>query len=330
MDLYLALTTCYKQNIYPFELYSALSDMCKSNLALKEQVETLYKLSKQKDIFVEISNCTQTNFLNLLQAHDESTRDCLVSIARLLHPDWKLSRANIGGAKQTVKVQNGVISQRPQVDKVSVKKQGKQPTNQITYKNSESSTSYTSSIKIISLLSSLDVVTSQTIADFQVRVCQNGVWLACRDCIIKRQNAIFVNVENVVANKVEVLIPKGKYSTLTINKVCGELRIVDTDNCFDDISLAVSSGNVSCYTSARHVQAKVKVGKVVLEYIALGEGAVQVNNDLGGVRISTFFVKNINGKIFSQKGKISNKHKSAKGWDIRANIKAKYSDVEIL
>lgn len=330
MDLYLALTTCYKQNIHPFELYSALLDICKGNLALKEHVETLYKLCKQKDIFVEISNCTQTDFSSLLQSYDAPTRDCLVSVARLLHPDWDMSTANIGSSKQIAKVQNGEVSPAPQVVETPAQSQIKQLPKEATCKNSESLSVEKQSIKITSLVSSLDVITSHTIEEFQVRVCQNGVWIACRDCIIKRQNVIFVNVENVVANKVEVLIPKGKYSTLTINKVCGELRIVDTDNCFDDISFAVSSGNVSCYTSARHVQAKVKVGKVALEYIALGEGAVQVNNDLGGVRISTFFVKNINGKIFSQKGKISNKHKSAKGWDIRANIKAKYSDVEIL
>lgn len=330
MDLYLALTTCYKQDLSPFELYSALLDICKGNLALKEQVETLYKLCKQKDIFVEISNCTQTDFSSLLQSYDAPTRDCLVSVARLLHPDWDMSTANIGSSKQIAKVQNGEVSTAPQAVETPAQSQIKQLPKEAICKNSESLSVEKQSIKITSLVSSLDVITSHTMEEFQVRVCQNGVWITCWDCISRRQNTICVNVENLVTDKVEVLIPKGKYNALTINKVCGELRIIDTDDCFENISLDVSSGNVSCYTSAKHVQAKVKVGKVVLEYIALCEGDIQVSNDLGGVRISTFFVKNINGKITSQKGEVTNKHQAISGYDIHLNVKAKYSNVEVM
>jgi len=78
------------------------------------------------------------------------------------------------------------------------------------------------------------------------------------------------------------------------------------------------------------VQAKVKVGKVVLEYIALCNGTIKLNNDLGGVRISTFFVKNINGKITSQKGEVTNKHQAISGHDIHLDVKAKYSNVEVM
>ena len=119
------------------------------------------------------------------------------------------------------------------------------------------------------------------------------------------------NVEEVLADKIEIVLPKDKYGQLKVYKVSGNLSVIDKENCFEELSICGNVGDINCYTSAKSVYANTQAGDIYLEYVALQEGKIDLWNTLGEVKVATSFVKKIAGELFSQKGTVRNIHKQS-------------------
>jgi hypothetical protein len=186
------------------------------------------------------------------------------------------------------------------------------------------------SVEIKSILSDVEILTSATATDVEICVHNAGKCFYRNSGIIRRKSCVYINVEEVVADKIEILLPKDKYAQLKVYKVSGDLNIIDKENCFEELSVCGNVGEINCYTSARNVYANTQAGNICLEYVALQDGRIDVWNTLGEVQVKTSFVKKIVGGFFSQKGTVRNIHKQSVGYTITMKIKSKYGDVTIL
>ena len=85
-----------------------MSDLCKGDLKLKEQTETLYKLYKERDIFDEISLCKEDSFALFLEQYSQKERACLKMVAGFIHPMWTVKDERKNSGRQKVKIQRAI------------------------------------------------------------------------------------------------------------------------------------------------------------------------------------------------------------------------------
>ena len=348
MDFYSVLQACYKKDITPFALYSIMSDLCKGDLELKEQANILYRLYQQGDIFNEISLCDEDGFNAYLTKYTSKERMCLNCVARLMHPGWTVDYESKPSNKQKVKSQR-VISNK----KAPTRKGLLQPNNNVQRKavnppkikiqnnigvqllaqhiaSKPKTMAAKRSVEIKSILSDMEILTGATATDVEICVHNAGKCFYHKGGIIRRNTCVYINVEEVLADKIEIVLPKDKYAQLKVYKVGGNLSVIDKENCFEELSICGNVSDIGCYTSAKNVYANTQAGDIYLEYVALQEGKIDLWNTLGEVKVATSFVTKIAGELFSQKGTVRNIHKQSVGYTITMKIKSKYGDVTIL
>lgn len=331
MNFYSILMDCYQKNINPFVLYSMMNDICKSDLKLKKEVGYFYEIHKQRDIVEDILRCSKYDFSVLLNQYDKKYSNVLAAIARFRHPDWEIDYKSTSVDNKNVKINktvlsNTVISQKNPICKqqfvpIKVCKPKKQPINIVAKKRN---------IKVSSLLSDVEIVTTCSVVNFEIRFLQNGKWILQNGGVLKRKLCVYLNVENVEADKIKIYIPKDRYGRFDISKAHGKLIFSDKENCFDEVCINMSSGEVHCCSSAESIFINALASKVYLEYISMKNGKVDIRNALGGVKANLFFVRKINGKTFSLYGRVKNNHKGLAGNEVNLNIKSKYGDIDIL
>ena len=232
MDFYLTLKRCYKKDVDPFVLYSKMSDTCKGDLKLKNEVVLFYEIYKECDIVERISRCSKNEFDLLLYEYDDKYRNVLMAIARFVHPDFNVDYQIAVSVKKKVKVKG-----RNSQTIVSLK--SKPFTNQQTYLTQQNAINGCQmlmqqiqpkrNIKVSSLLTDVEVLTSTTVVDFEILIFKNGSWTYQKGGILKRAKCVYLNIENVVADKIEIYIPKYKYAKLDINKTHGNLKVFDRE-----------------------------------------------------------------------------------------------------
>ena len=348
MDFYSVLQACYKKDITPFALYSTMSDLCKGDLELKEQANILYRLYQQGDVFNEISLCDEDGFNAYLTKYTSKERMCLNSVARLMHPRWKVNYESKPSNRQKVKLQRVISNKKVPSHKVLLQQNNNAPRKvvnppKIKIQNNigvQLLAQYIApkpkkvvakrSVEIKSILSDVEILTSVTATEVEICVHNAGKCLYRKSGIIRRKTCVYINVEEVVADKIEITLPKDKYAQLKVYKVGGNLNVIDKENCFEELSICGNVGEINCYTSAKSVYANTQAGNICLEYVALQDGKIDLWNTLGEVKVATSFVKKIAGELFSQKGTVRNIHKQSVGYTITMKIKSKYGDVTIL
>lgn len=332
MDFYSTLKRCYKKGIEPFVLYSKMSDTCKGDLKLKKEVVLFYEIYKECDIVERIYRCPQKEFDLLLNEYDVKYRNVLIAIARCVRSDLNVNYQNSNLVKKKVEVKR----ENP---KTVVSRKNKSFTNQQTHLARQTAINACQmlvrqihpkrNIKVSSLLTDLEVLTSATVVDYEIRIKKNGSWVYRKGGILKRTKCVYLNVENVVADKIEIYIPKDKYAKLEVNKTHGNLNVCDKENCFDELSINLSSGDLTCCSSAKFVRLKAWVGETHLEYYSLPDGNVDIRNTLGNIHTKLFFAKKVKCDAVSVYGKIANGHKGAAGNEIKLKIKSKYGNIDI-
>lgn len=194
MDLYLTLKKCYKKGVDPFVLFSKMSDTCKGDLKLKNEVVLFYEIYKEFDIVERILRCSRNEFDLLLSEYDDKYRNVLIAIARFVRPDVNVNYQSTISVKKKIKVKG-----RKSQTVVSLK--GKPFTNQQTYLTRQNAINGCQvlmqqiqpkrNIKISSLLTDVEVLTSASVVDFEIRILKNGSWTYQKGGILKRAKCIY-------------------------------------------------------------------------------------------------------------------------------------------
>lgn len=347
MDFNSILQRCYKKRITPFVLYSTMLDFCKGDLELKEQVCVLYKLYKQRDIFDEISLCEEEAFGIFLEPYPQKERDCLKSVARLIHPGWIVEDERKSLNKQKVKIQRVISKTTKAPQKVFLKQTNNAQRQVITHPKLKVQNNngvqflakYIAQnpkkmvakhdIEIKSLLSDVIVLIDSNVTDIDISVYNTGKWCCYKGGIIRRKTCTYINVEEVVAEKIKIVLPKAKYARLKLYKVSGDLTFIDKGNCFEEVSIFGSVGKIDCYTSAKSIYASTGAGNINIEYVAMQDGKIDLRNTLGDVSVQTFFVRKIEEKLFSKKGAVQISHKQIAGHNVMIKVNTKCGNINV-
>lgn len=347
MDFYCALKSCYRKGMSPFALYSELLDLCKGDIKLKNEIDCFYQLYKRGDIFEKISLCNQNQFDELVKSYDKKEKDCLFSVAMLLHNDWNLTASKGESKKVKIKVQRaaqsvqqGKSKKRPLLNNLAIIKPVAQnkpvlankPVQKAKKANKVKKAVITprKKIKVSSLLSNVDITTCLGAADIEMRVVQNGRWTSLNKGIIRRKDCTYINVDGIVADKIEILVPKGKYESLEVNKIHGDLSIVDRNDCFEKVIVNLNSGKLVAVLGARSIITNVVAGRVYLEHQPTENANLEILNEVGGVRVLLLSVKKANFNLVSSFGNITNKfQQNSKGVDLTIKVRSKYGNVYV-
>ena len=212
MEFYTLLKSCYKSGVSPFMLRSLMADLCKGNIKLSRQIECLYQLHKQSDIFAKISLCTQTDFEQLVKGYTTEQATCVYAVAKLLHSEWQIVQPSSNSTVRKIKVQKAnptttpiniappqLTSPAPQTPK---NKAVKQPVKKVAKgKGGGRPFAKAKNVYITSLLSNLQITTCKGGVDLEIRVVENGKYKTLKSGIIKRSDRVYINVENVVADQ---------------------------------------------------------------------------------------------------------------------------------
>ena len=342
MNFYNLLKNCYHEGISPFELYSQMSDLCKGDLELKDQVQTLYCLYKVVDIFYDISTCNtaedgvQTKLFAYVEKYSSVEQRCLWAVVQLLHPNLAIPtdmQSAVAQKAQTPKRQNlkqevnkkGFQNQSPVVtppqvipvkNPLPIKAKVKKAVNKET-------------LHVSNLLSDLIIQTAHAVPDFRITVLRNGVWSALKKNIAKRGANVYINLDDVVADKIRLQIPERKYTALHVNKVNGDLEVEDNADCFGWINITLESGRVYCKVSAGNVYIGGRAAGIDLQYTADRFGNVDIRNVLGDVRIGLNNFGNIQEKVFAAHGIVKNTYVPTGGNFLTLKVVTNYGNVEI-
>ena len=344
MEFYTLLKSCYKSGVSPFMLRSLMADLCKGNIKLSRQIECLYQLHKQSDIFAKISLCTQTDFEQLVKGYTTEQATCVYAVAKLLHSQWQIVQPSSNSTVRKIKVQKAnptttpiniappqLTSPAPQAPK---NKAVKQPAKKVAKcKGGGSPFAKAKNVYITSLLSNLEITTCKGGVDFEIRVLENGKCKTLKSGIIKRSDRVYINVENVVADKIEVVIPKDVYGLLEINKVSGNLFITDKNHCFEKVIANLCSGHFNASVTASSVTANVLAGRVWVEHTALSNSNIEITNQIGGVTLILLCSKNATFNLLSGNGVVTNRYRNGKNkmqiGQVNAKIKSKYGNIDV-
>lgn len=346
MEFTSILQTCYKKRITPFALYSAMLDLCKGDLELKGQVEVLYKLYNQRDIFDEISLCKEDSFALFLEQYSQKERACLKMVAGFIHPMWTVKDERKNSSRQKVKIQRAISNTTKTPQKVFLQQNNnlqrqvvnppkvKVPNNngvKILANNIAPNPKKTAkrSMEIKSLLSDMIVIVDSNATDIDISVYNAGKWRCYKGGIIKRKTCTYINVEEEIVEKIKIVMPNEKYARLNLYKVSGDLTFIDRENCFEEVSIFGSVGKIDCYTSAKSIYASTGAGDIKIDYVAVQDGKIDLRNTLGDVSVQTFFVKTIEKKLFSKKGAIQCGHKQIAGHSVLIKVNTKCGNINV-
>ena len=347
MDFYTVLKACYRAGIAPFALYSQMSDLCKGDFKLRKKARVLYDLYRKRDIFKDISLCEEVNFTvgaNLCVCIKKCTKEeqaCLTEVARLLHPDWKLDASNgesasvpkIKAPKAENKKEVGVriVPKRnafaPPAPKATPQKVQQAPAKNAPNKRKPKKVNV---VKISSLASALVVKTSATVTDFEVHVLQNGVWMDRKTGIGKYTDMVYINLDGVVADKIQCVIPKEKYAALWLDKVQGSLTVEDDLDCFAKASITLAAGELRCKLSCSSVFLSGRVAEVSVQYNTYRNGSLEIRNGLGDVKIALQGVDRMEEKLYVIHGKLENRYaRQTNGCALILKGAVEYGDVYV-
>lgn len=339
MKFYLTLKECYKKGMTPFELYSIMSDLCGSDLKLKREIDYLYASYKQRDIFEQISRCSKDEFDLLLKEYDKKFVGVVISVANLLHPEWKMECKSESIEDKRVKA-NKVISNNLTSRSVPLIKQSMPKAQKIVNAKQKALNvkrqrnmfyATQKSISINSFLSNVEITTRAGVVDFEIRTFQNCKWTVVNKGILKRRDYVYINIEKIIADKIEIIIPKDKYKEIKVDKIHGNLTITDNNDCFGGVIVNLNSGNLKSYVSSEITMINVVAGEVLVEYNSIITGKVDIRNGIGGVKLFLHNVKKAIFNLMSMLGQEINRFKPGKlnGKDLEVNIKSKYGDIEV-
>ena len=337
MDFCDLLKACYKDRIAPFVLYSQMCDLCKGDLKLKEQAQTLYRLYGQVDIFRNISTCSTIEEV-CLQKYSLIEQRCLWAVVRFLHSEWEIPADTKSESVQRVQApkrqpqkqavhrnafQNPspialapTITPQPKATPAPTKPKAKKAVGKET-------------LHISNMLSELVIQTSAAETDFHIRILQNGVWTEQKKGIGKHGGNVYINLDGIVADQIHLLLPQRKYATLYVDKVHGDLTVEDKADCFAKVSLTHGSGRLKGELSASKVFIGGRATEIELQYTAHRFGEVEIRNTLGNIRIGFQNVGNIQEKVFAVHGTVRNTHTSTNGKPLFLKAVTNYGDIEI-
>ena len=338
MDFYCLLKTCYKEGISPFALYSQMCDLCKGDLKLKGKTQTLYAVYRQRDIFQEIASFKEEGEADAyIKGYALDEQRCLWEVARLLHSTWNSSAPAQSERVQKVKApprqnpkqkgaENGfqripapllMPMQAPAPPPAPAKKKAQQAVKKET-------------LHISNLLSDLTVQTSASVTDFQIQTLQNGVWTTRNKGIGKHSTSVYINLDGVVADKIQLLLPQKKYSVLFLDKAHGDLTVEDKADSFERVSITQDSGKLCCECSARKVYIGGRATDIALHYTAYRFSEVEIRNTLGDVRIDLHNVgATMQEKVFAPNGNVNNARTSTNGCTVMLKAVTTYGDINI-
>ena len=338
MDFYGLLKSCYKEGISPFALYSQMCDLCKGDLKLKAKTLTLYAVYRQRDIFQEIDSYEEEgeDISAYLQGYALEEQRCLWTVVRLLHPTWRASAPTqsetvkkvkapprqppkqVGEQKRLQHIPAPLITpmQAPAPLTAPAKKKTKQAVKKDT-------------LHISNMLSDLTIQTSAGVADFEIRTLQNGVWSTRNKGIGKHGTSVYINLEGVIAEEIQLLLPQKKYGVLYVDKVHGGLTVEDKADCFERVNITHGAGKLSCVCSARNVYIGGRAAEIALYYTAHRLSEVDIRNTLGDIRVELRNVGTVQEKVFAPHGKVRNTHTSAQGCTVMLKAITNYGDVDI-
>ena len=348
MNFYNLLKSCYHEAITPFELYSQMCDLCKGDLELKTQTRILYCLYKGVDIFYDISTCNtaedgdQTKLFAYVKKYSSAEQRCLWAVVQLLHPNLTIPtnmQSSVVLKAQTPKRQNlkrevnkkgfqnpPAVVTPPQVTPMQVipakkplqaKAKAKKALNKET-------------LHVSNLLSDLVIQTTTTVPDFRIMVLRNGVLTELKKNIAKRGENVYINLDDVIADKIHLQMPERKYTVLHVNKVNGNLEVEDNADCFGRVNITLESGRIYCKVSAGNVYIGGRATEIDLQYTAQRFGNVDIRNVLGDVRISLKNVGNLQEKVFAVHGIVKKAHVPTGGNFLTLKAITNYGNVEIM
>ena len=341
MDFFILLKTCYCEGISPFSLYSQMCDFCKGDLKLKAQVEVLYDLYRQRDVFHEISDCDEhegggrLGIAAYLQRYSAAEQKCLWAVVRLLHEEWTIPSV------QSERVERVKVPQR-QRQKQGVHRDGFQPqagflaapvgnapataspANKPPKKGAARET-----LHVSNMVSDLHIQTSVNETDFHILTLQNGAWTTRSGGVGRCGANVYINLDGVVADQICLLLPQKKYATLFVDKVHGGLTVEDGADCFEKVRISHESGKLSCAVSARDVFIDGRATEIELNYTALRGGNVDIKTTLGDVRVGLRNVERLQEKVVAVHGNVRNAHTATNGRSVTLKAVTSYGDIEI-
>ena len=341
MDFYSILKASYREGLTPFELYSQMCDLCKGDLKLKEMAKLLYTLYTRRNIFEEISLCGETDFGGGLQfslyvkEFSKQEQKCLVEVARLLRPNWIFRIDNQGESVEKVKAtKDGAKAGTPQAATPATVTPAKTPALQTKPppppKPTPKPKADINTVQISSLVSDLDIKTSASAASVEVRILQGGIWTPKKKGIGKRGTMFYVNLDDVVAEKIEVTIPQRKFATLHVDKAHGELTVIDRADCFKKVRLLHEVGKVRCDSSAPTLYVGGRAVDVELKYTAHENGSVDIRNTLGDIKIALRNVGKIEDKMVSARGRVYNVYQPSGSNEVQMKVITNYGNITVM
>ena len=348
MDFYSILKASYREGLTPFELYSQMCDLCKGDLKLKEMAKLLYTLYTRRDIFEEIALCGETDFGGGLRfslyvkEFSKQEQKCLVEVARLLRPNW-IFRIEEGGdsiEKGKTSAKDGAKAGAQQATSPATVTPAKAVVNTSsaqrnippvkTPKPAPKPKAEIDTVQISSLVSDLDVKTSASAASVEVRILQGGIWTPKKKGIGKRGTMFYVNLDDVVAEKIEVTIPQRKFATLHVDKAHGELTVIDRADCFKKVRLLHEVGKVRCDSSAPTLYVGGRAVDVELKYTAHENGSVDIRNTLGDIKIALRNVGKIEDKMVSARGRVYNVYQPSGSNEVQMKVITNYGNITVM
>lgn len=345
MDFYTILKACYREGIAPFALYSQMCDLCKGNLKLHKKTRALYALYSNRDVFKEISLCKEVDFTVgsqlcvCIKRCNKVEQACLTDVARLLHPDWDLPAIAEGSVaapkiktpKAEVKKEKGVrVVPKRNAFAPAPAQNIPTPSPQANKTPRQRKAKKISVVKISSLTSDLVVKTSATATDFKVHVLQNGTWTARTKGIGKYTDMAYINLDGVVADEIQCLIPQEKYTALWLDKVQGSLTVEDDKNCFSNVRITLASGKLRCKLYSPSTFLACRVAEVDVQYNAPRNGALEIRNGLGDVNVALQGVGRVDDKLCAIHGKVENRHTpQTSGSSVRLKTTVEYGDIYV-
>jgi hypothetical protein len=345
MDFCDLLKACYKDGIAPFALYSQMCDLCKGDLKLKEQAQTLYRLYGQVDIFHDISTCAtaeaggQVGVVAYVEKYSPKEQSCLWSVVRLLHPEWTILTDAKSESVQKVQApkrqpqkpavnRNAFQNPSPIVLAPTITPQPK-ATPAPAKQKAKKTAAGKETLHISNMLSELLIQTTATEMDFRIQILQNGVWTEQKKGIGKHGGNVYINLDGIVADQIHLLLPQRKYATLYVDKVHGDLTVEDKADSFGRVSITLESGRLKGELSASKVFVGGRATEIELQYTAHRFGEVEIRNTLGNIRIDLQNVSKMQEKVFAVHGTVRNTHTSTNGKTLLLKAVTNYGDIEI-